>query len=186
MIRTLARAGAIAALLSALPAAAAAKIECVRSGYSAADNALFDDFVAKGFDKGDTKAIVAPIAARAQACAAENNWPSGAIVQALFYQMASLAERSVIVAPQLSSADMAKFEAFYTKNHVRLRELLGPMIEAQMTGEQRTMPKASEIELGLLIIGGGLPADEKSATFVGKVIGTRLMAEISAEKFSQL
>ena len=186
MISAIAKAGAIAALLAAIPAAAATKIECVKGGYSAADTALFDDFVSKGMDKGDMKAIVAPIAARAQACATENSWPAEAIIHALFYQMAALAERSVIAAPELSSADMAKMETLYTKKRVRLRQLLGPMIEAQMTGQQTSMPKSSEVELGLMIITGGLPADDKSATYVGKVIGARMMGEISAEKFSKL
>lgn len=186
MIRTVIRAGTAAALLCALPAAAATKIECVRTGYSAADTALFDDYVAKGMDGANAKAVVLPIATRAQACAAENNWPSEAIMQALFYQMAFLAERSIVAKPELSSADMAKMETFYVKNQNRLRQLLGPMIEGQMAGQQQPLTKASEMELGLMIITAGLPADEKSATYVGKVIGARLMAEISAEKFSKL
>lgn len=180
------------AALAGAPAEAAANIECMDDGYSAADEKVFQDFfanftVASMNQEGASDAYTAPIATRAANCALSNGWNEAAITNAIFYRMSVMLAAALELKSPLTKDQMTRLEDTIAKaDQARLRAILGPGIEASMNSQSG--PELSEEDtmyLGLVVIGAGLPQDDGIGEYVGALLGARMMAEIAAEKFAQ-
>lgn len=100
--------------LAASPVAAAEQLDCMESGYSDADSATIEAFIA-GFDfrrpNAPAPAYQAVLSARAEACAAEHGWSNDAKTVALQYRRAAFMDAALRRHAPVSPEAIGRMEA---------------------------------------------------------------------------
>lgn len=179
------------AATAVVPSHAAENLECIESGYTAAEQKVFDDFYA-GFsmgkldEDGSSDAHIGAISRRAGDCAERNDWQSDAIKQAILYRMSTMLAKALELKTPLTPEQLGRLDkALAEADQEKLRSILGPQIEAGMQGnEGPEMSDDDQVYLGLVVLGAGLPLDQTHSEYVGALLGARMMARIAAEKFA--
>jgi len=192
-MRSLLTGAAIAGLvLAASPSLAATNLECIDEGYTAEEEKVFKDFydgftVASLDEEDSQQAHVEPVANRAADCTIAQGWSPDAMLHAVFYRMSTMLSHALELKTPLTSEQLGKLnEAIANADQAKLREILGPQIEASMNDEASPpMSKNDELYLGLLVLGAGLPAEQGISEYAGALLGARMMAEIAAERFAE-
>jgi hypothetical protein len=180
------------AALAVAPAWAATGLECMNEGYTAEQEKVFEDFYA-GFtvasldEEGGSEAQLDPIVTRAGDCAQIHGWAPDATTNAIFYRMSTMLAHALELKTPLTPEQMGRLNlALANADQTRLRAILGPQIEASMSGEEAPeMSERDEIYLGRVVLGAALPQEQATSEYAGALLGARMMAEIAAEKFEQ-
>lgn len=180
------------AVLAVAPAMAGTNLECINEGYTEAQEQVFEDYVTNftiaSLDEEEDKntdSLIEPISARAVNCTLEYGWSEDDIFNAVSHRMASLFGWALEVHTPLTDEQMGNFQqAMENADQARLRQVLGPQLEASMYGgEAPEMSDEDKVWFGLIVLGAGLPQDETSLEYVGLLTGARMMTQIAAEKF---
>ena len=178
------------------PASAATNLDCMNSGYSAADLKAFDEFAtAFGFDDSDDAADVAnanvilgPIASNAVDCAGRHGWSANAIDQAKYHYLIGLLTSAFEKNPILTSDDVVRLKSAYAKaDKTELLASFGEMVRVGIEegGDSISEPSdADAVALVQLIVDAGVPLKSDKAELAGGLLVTYAIQEITSTNFA--
>jgi hypothetical protein len=187
MYKLVVAAATMAAGLVATPAIAAERIECMDSGYSAAEMAATDAYVAGVDVSGPAMAAPEPvlqaIRARAAACSSQHSWNAAASQHAYMYRLLSLVRAGLRRRTTLDAAVMARVDA--AVDAADITQLVPALMAAADMSRGGTQLTPQQIQLIMSVIDAAQtdPSPE-SMRFVGAWATARALMRDASIQFA--
>ncbi len=191
IVRHLITAIATTSALIGVNATAAENLECINGGYSAAEQATLDNFVAnfsmetwgKGGPPSEIRAVVGD---RAKACAKSYRWSPEATHQAMLFKLASIGLAGVENNGPLSTDQIRLLESAMTADDkMRIRAIFDGMEKAQREGQSLDAPtRSADLFIGKLILRAGIPGSPENARAAGGWVAAKALRGRYAESFA--
>lgn len=177
---------ALLCLAAGAPARAAEHLDCMAAGYSEAESATIEAFMA-GFDfrepNAPAPAYQSVLTLRADACAAEHGWSPEAKAVALRHRRASFLRTALRRNAPVAPDDVDRMDAaIAAADQAQLWQTIARWLEQTGRGEQRSFGTLDLRTLLPIFEAAGLEPGYDGGRFLGSwLIASRLERDLSAQ-----